>query len=393
MKRTFLIVSISGSLVSATTLTTLFVVWVVTRNTAWTWQSGAAVALIGTLWLHDVVSRWVDVHVYRLRVGIGDLYRRKRLAEDGQAQPPQFHRRTLGQYHIERLLARGGMGEVYRARHQIDGTLVALKVLPLWLARKPHARARFEREVATAAGLHHPNIIPLMDYGMYRTADDHDGLYLAMPLIEGRELGDLLRQREHLDEAETVHIISAVAAALDYLHAQGIVHRDVKPRNIMLTHANGQPLHTVDGETQVLLMDFGIARPQTLQPQTVSFESVIGTLDYASPEQMSRHLPINARADVYALGVTAFHLLTGRLPFHGGISDVIFGHLHTPAPDPRQYRPALTPSISAVLAQALHKDPAARYASAGEFAAALARAVSAPSAYLPTRVRAQVQPS
>jgi serine/threonine protein kinase len=167
----------------------------------------------------------------------------------------------------------------------------------------------------------------------------------------------------------------------------------VKPRNIMLTRANGQPLHTVDGETQVLLMDFGIARPQTLQPQTVSFESVIGTLDYASPEQMSRHLPINARADVYALGVTAFHLLTGRLPFHGGISDVIFGHLHTPAPDPRQYRPALTPSISAVLAQALHKDPAARYASAGEFAAALARAVSAPSAYLPTRVRAQVQPS
>ena len=202
-----------------------------------------------------------------------------------------------GQYSIERELGRGGMGIVVLARDERLDRQVALKVLPPSLAEHPETRERFLREARMAAQLSHPNIVPV-----YR-ADDIGGFaFFAMGFIDGETLGDRVRARGTLPPVEVVRVLREVAWALAYAHARGIVHRDVKPENILIERGTGRAVVT----------DFGIARSD-FNPALTQDGLVLGTVHYMSPEQSSGE-PLDGRSDLYALGCVGFLALSGRLP-------------------------------------------------------------------------------
>jgi serine/threonine-protein kinase len=182
-------------------------------------------------------------------------------------------------------------------------------------------------------------------------------LYMAMELLDGTLLSAVLKERGRLPLEEALPLVQQLAAALDHVHARGVIHRDVKPGNVILCG------------TRAVLTDFGLARANDGRSQLTT--GLAGTLDYAAPEQILVSRDIDQRADVYGLGVTVYQLLTGELPFKGGVGNVLFAHLHQPAPDLRAIAPHVPLRVSLAVQVAMSKDPAARYDSAGEFAAAL----------------------
>jgi predicted Ser/Thr protein kinase len=267
---------------------------------------------------------------------------------------------TLGGYTLESLLGRGGMGSVYLATHERLGRRVALKVIAPELAHDDDFRARFLREARLAASLDHPHVVPVYD------ADEVDRvLFIAMRYVRGSTLQQLLRDSGPLSVAETVRIVEQVGSALDAAHAAGLVHRDVKPANVLLAEPDGH----------VYLGDFGLAKPMS-SASTTRTGFFLGTADYSAPEQIEGR-PLDARADVYSLGAVAFHCLTGRPLF---IRDTEFAvlqaHLGDPPPLVSELRPDLPLEVDRVVATALAKSPEARYASAGTFAGALREAVT-----------------
>jgi len=268
--------------------------------------------------------------------------------------PKEFLGQQIGPYQIEALQASGGMAVVYRARHA-DGHLVALKVLGVPLAGASSEESlRFEQESQTAARLRHPNIVPVLDAGQTNRY-----FYIALPFVKGETLADLLAKEAPFDEARAARIAEQIAGALAYAHDQGIVHRDVKPSNILLTP---------DG--QALLTDFGVAQAQH-HPSLMRSGQTIGTPIYMAPEQAGSNRPVDGRADLYALGVVLYQMVTGRPPFTGNTPQVMRAHVYTPPPSPATIAP-VSPAMEAIILRALAKDAAQRFQDGAAMAQTLA---------------------
>jgi len=276
-------------------------------------------------------------------------------------------------YRLEEQIGQGGMAVVYRAHDERLDRLVALKVLAPGLTADTAFRTRFIRESRAAAAVDHPNIIPVYDAG-----DAGGFLFISMRYVQGGDVRSLLRDGHSPEPARAWHIISQVASALDAAHSRGLVHRDVKPANILLdassrTNAkSGQA--SGDPHDHVYLSDFGISK-QTLASHLTSTGQFVGTLDYIAPEQVEGQA-IDGRTDEYSLACAAFELLCGSPPFQRPTSlALITAHLTEPPPSLLARRAGLPASADAVLTKAMAKSPAQRYASCEQFATDLGRAL------------------
>ena len=268
--------------------------------------------------------------------------------------------RVLSAYQVEELIGRGGMGEVYLARDPRLDRPVALKVLRADLAGDERFRERLLRESRLAAGLDHPNVVPI-----YEAGEAEGRLFIAMRYVDGTDLRALLRRHGALEPERALALGGQVAGALDAAHARGLVHRDVKPSNVLVDDPGGRD--------HCYLADFGLT--QSASDTGPADGSLMGTLDYVAPEQI-RGDPIDGRADQYALACLLFECLTGTLPFRRD-SDVatIFAHLEESPPAPSDHRQSLPPKLDAVLARAMSKDPAERYESCAALVAAARAAI------------------
>jgi hypothetical protein len=269
----------------------------------------------------------------------------------------------LAGYEIQERIGRGGMAVVYRALDLRLGRLVALKVLAPHLGEDEAFRQRFMRESRAAAGVDHPHIIPVFEAG-----EAGGVLFIAMRYVAGGDVRSLIEAEGRLSPARTARITSQVASALDAAHARGLVHRDVKPANILLGQASGT------GTDHVYLSDFGLSK-HSLTPSTLtSTGQFLGTLDYVSPEQIQGH-PIDGRADQYALACTVVEMLTGAPPFRrDDTMALMWAQIEATPPRLTERRPELPPAVDEVIAAAMSKTPSGRFATCRDFAAALAGA-------------------
>ena len=261
----------------------------------------------------------------------------------------------LGGYRIEQQIGQGGMGIVYRVTNVALGRVYALKVLAPELADDEQFRRRFQREMRIAASIDHPNVV-----GIHYAGEQDGFLFLAMDYVHGEDLRQLILRDGAVDPSRAVGILTQVGFALDAAHAKGLVHRDIKPGNMLLTIR--------DGEERAYLTDFGLAkRSSTLAELTVT-GSIVGTADYMSPEQV-RGEPTDVRTDIYALGCVFFQMLTGKVPYERETTlATMFAHVNDPPP---VLEPPLVdeyPEFTPVVQQAMAKKPDERYLSAGDFA-------------------------
>ena len=280
-----------------------------------------------------------------------------------------FQAALAGEYSLQRELGRGGMGIVYLARDvQLDRD-VAIKVLPTHLARTAESRERFVREARTAAGLSHPNNVPI-----HRVGEAGGFVFFVMSYVEGETLGERLRARGPLSSADAMRVLREVAWALAYAHGRGIVHRDVKPDNILLEANTGRALVT----------DFGIAHSDTQDRPVTDPGKMMGTAHFMSPEQAANQ-PVDGRSDLYALGVVGYLAVSGRLPFDAPSVPALLVRQATEAP-PGVIRaaPGLPAALAAAIDRCLACDPAARFPDGEAMAAALAPKPEARRALPPT---------
>jgi serine/threonine-protein kinase len=278
----------------------------------------------------------------------------------------------IANYRIEQLLGRGGMAVVYRATDVRLDRMVALKILSPELARNDAFRQRFIRESRAGAAVDHPHVIPVFEAG------DADGvLFIAMRYVAGQDVRALIEREGKLSAARTVEIVTQVASALDAAHASGLVHRDVKPANMLIASVS-------DGSTadHVYLSDFGLSKQSLSSPSLTRTGQFLGTLDYMSPEQISGR-PVDGKTDLYALGCAAFEMLTGQPPFRREANlAVMWAQVSAEPPSVRQWRPELPSAVDAVIGTALAKSPEDRQSTCTEFALALRTACGVGSAGL-----------
>ncbi|MEV6274911.1 serine/threonine-protein kinase [Nocardia sp. NPDC051832] len=273
---------------------------------------------------------------------------------------------NFAEYHIERRLGAGGMGEVYLARHPRLPRHDALKILSDKHAGNTEFRARFLREAEIAVRLRHPNVVAVRDRGEY------DGrLWIAMQYVDGMDAAELIgREPDGLAVERALRILTEAAHGLDEIHRIGLLHLDVKPANILLAADDAEP-------ERVLVTDFGISRTADQDEKRTEAGGFTATLAYAAPEQISGET-VDHRADVYALGCTFYHLLTGSVPYlRGSAAAVMYAHLLETPPQPSLEKPGVPTELDAVIATALAKDPADRYPSCGALAEAARAAWSA----------------
>jgi serine/threonine protein kinase/streptogramin lyase len=284
----------------------------------------------------------------------------------------------LAGYQIEGVIGRGGMSVVYLAEHVRLGRKVALKVLAPELAGSERFHDRFLRESKLAASIDHPNIVPIYD------ADEAEGvLYIAMRYVEGSDLKQAIRDGGRLEPLRASAIVDQIGSALDAAHARGLVHRDVKPANILLT-----------SDDHAYVSDFGLTKRAVSVSGLTETGQLIGTIDYVAPEQIKGD-PVDHRADVYSLGCLLFECLTGHAPYPRDIEvGVLWAHVETPPPSPTEERPDLPPEVDDVVSLAMAKDPAERTSTAGDVATGFRSALGleAPPVGLPTVRRPRAKP-
>jgi tRNA A-37 threonylcarbamoyl transferase component Bud32 len=323
-----------------------------------------AIAVSGAIFgvMFHPVQRRLQIFVDRRFYGIFVNYQKS--SQTTQPMPLQAGRvgTVIDGYELLERLGSGGMSVVYKSRQPSLGRLVAVKVLTEALARRPDFRQRFEREARFVASLRHANIVRLFDFG-----ESGNVCYMVMEYLDGQNLADRLRSTGACSLDEVREVIGEIADALDYAHQQGIIHRDIKPSNVMLVP------NTATGSRgeRAVLMDFGIARMVGGMTKLTN-TGLAGTFDYISPEQIRDAQDFDGRVDVYSLGVVAFQMLTGKLPFTASNPGaLLIAHLQQPAPDPRSLQPDLSEEVAAAVLKALEKDPAKRFVSAGAMAKAI----------------------
>ncbi|OOK78927.1 putative serine/threonine-protein kinase pknH [Mycobacterium kansasii] len=268
---------------------------------------------------------------------------------------------TFGPYRLKRLLGRGGMGEVYEAEHTVKEWTVAVKLMSETFSKDPVFRERMKREARITGRLQEPHVVPIHDYG------EIDGqMYLEMRLIEGTDLDHILKRFGPLTPPRAVAIITQIASALDAAHAAGVMHRDVKPQNILVTR-----------DDFAYLVDFGIASATTDEKLT-QLGTAVGTWKYMAPERFSND-EVTYRADIYALACVLHECLTGSPPYRAdSASMLVTAHLMDPIPQPSTLRSGIPKAFDAVIARGMAKKPEDRYASAGDLALAAHEALSDP---------------
>ncbi len=261
-------------------------------------------------------------------------------------EPTKTPRVLSGRYELSHLVARGGMAEVYRARDQLLDRPVALKVLFPELSVDRSFVERFRREAQAAANLSHPNIVPVFDWG-----EDNGTYFIVMEFVDGRALSSILRTAGPLHPDRAAEIAADVAGALSYAHRHGVVHRDVKPGNVLITE-----------EGTIKVTDFGIARAVNTEESLTQTGAVMGTATYFSPEQ-AEGMGVDSRSDIYSLGVVIFEMVTGRPPFLGDTPVAVASkHVREHPPAPREINPAVPPDLEAIILKCLAKSPDHRYA-------------------------------
>src|SRR5437763_8943587 len=282
-----------------------------------------------------------------------------------------------GRYRLDRQIGQGGFARVFLSTDLRLRRLVAIKVLNPELNEDEDLLARFEREAQSIADLDHPNILGVHDYG------EADGaVYLVMPYIAGGALHDRLRAEKRLSPRQAGGYLRQIAGALDYAHRRGIVHRDIKPQNMLLREEDGR----------LLLADFGIAKVLSSTTTSQTRTGVMGTIAYMAPEQFQGQ--VGRATDVYALGCVLLQLLTGQVPYTGLTEQVIYGHVMGPVPSLVERTQGQAPAaLQGAVERALAKQPAERFQTAGElvqaFAAAMEGAAPPPS---PARGPAPLEP-
>src|SRR5215470_4105509 len=276
-----------------------------------------------------------------------------------------------GRYQVGDLLGYGGMAEVHRGRDLRLGRDVAIKMLRTDLARDRTFQERFRREAQNAASLNHPAIVAVYDTGEERAPTGETIPFIVMEFVNGRTLKEVLAQEGQIPPRRALEIVADICAALEFSHRHGIIHRDIKPGNVMLTQTG-----------QVKVMDFGIARALASGATTMTQTSaVIGTAQYLSPEQ-ARGESVDARSDVYATGCVLYELLCGHPPFVGDSPvSVAYQHVREEPKAPSLSNRDVTPAIDAIVLKALAKNPVNRYQSAGEMRADLLRAAAGRPVY------------
>jgi tRNA A-37 threonylcarbamoyl transferase component Bud32 len=311
-----------------------------------------------------VLRRFVNRRIYGMDVDFEEIERRNVKME--QVAHLASHAVTsVGGYTNLDLIARGGMGEVYKARHPSLNRTVAIKVLSSFFKDDPAFNKRFAREAKTMAQLRHPNIITIHDFG------DQDGLpYIVMEYLTGDTLAQIIATQERLSLGEGLPLLQDLASALDYAHGQGVIHRDIKPSNVIV-----EPITTLtSGRTQrAILMDFGIARFVTENTILTGSGDVMGTADYISPEQIHGITELDSRTDQYSFAVMTYQLLTGKKPFERNNTwAMIRSHLEEPPPDPRVHV-SMPEKVALTILKALAKKPEQRFSSVGEFVGELGK--------------------
>jgi len=263
---------------------------------------------------------------------------------------------NIGPYKVRRLLGQGGMGTVYLAADPALGRMVAVKLLPRQLADEPEIVERFQREARALAKLRHPNLMHIYTVG------EHEGRpYFAMEYVKGATLSSVIAKIGYIPPPQAVRIAAQVLSALDKVHQTEIVHRDIKPGNIM-----------IDEDGRAILMDFGLAR-QEQESRLTADHTILGTPNYMSPEQANSE-PVDARTDIYSLGVVLYEMLTGAPPFKGKSSfEILRQHIESSVPPPSEIRPDVPEAFDAVVARAVAKSPDDRYQDVRQMAADLAK--------------------
>ncbi|MCA9912483.1 MAG: serine/threonine protein kinase, partial [Anaerolineae bacterium] len=299
--------------------------------------------------VRNTTQHLVDRYIYGLRFDLNELQQAQR--PKTVTNPGKLTGLHFGDYEILGVLGKGGMGEVYEGYG--NNQRVAIKTLLPDTATKEDSLIRFQREAETGRKLDHPTIARVFDSGSYEGTP-----YIIMEYLDGQDLGDRLKQDGKLDIETTLAIAQDVCTALLLAHEAGYVHRDLKPSNIMIRE-NGS----------AGLMDFGISKVQ--DDHSITGTDAIGTIHYMAPEQIIASREVDPRADIYALGVLLYEMLTGVKPFKGTPAQILFGHLQQPAPDVRMANPEIPRHIAKAINKAMSKHPDDRFQMVGEFAEAL----------------------